>query len=210
MHQALRRLDRDELARLRPLDEQAYLEELLEIGNRVIGNRPSGGRVMEAYARLQTGVRNIHELGPLQLKVDLRHASQDVREQLTAFVDDWRKASRDLLAVQRVRAGGVMKLPIVVDNTVADLVLARDVRAGIDHAFCLLCDDSRPWGRMLCRCQLSTCEKFFFEYKQKTGRPRRVYCSDKCMKCANDTDAAERAARWRQEKKDAKKARKPK
>lgn len=49
----------------------------------------------------------------------------------------------------------------------------------------LLTDDSRGFGRALCRCRLKDCGRFFLEQKPATGRPQRLYCSRAHMLAAH-------------------------
>jgi hypothetical protein len=53
------------------------------------------------------------------------------------------------------------------------------------YALLLLLDESRPYGRDLCRCQLEGCGNFFLVVRPPKGRPQRLYCPD--------TDHAEKA-----------------
>ena len=48
-----------------------------------------------------------------------------------------------------------------------------------------LADDSRGFGRALCRCRLKDCGRFFLEQKPAVGRPQRLYCSRKHMLAAH-------------------------
>jgi len=52
----------------------------------------------------------------------------------------------------------------------------------------MLADESRPFGRALCQCNLKgsdPCNRAFLEQKPATGRPQRLYCSRKHMLAAH-------------------------
>jgi hypothetical protein len=61
----------------------------------------------------------------------------------------------------------------------------------------LLLDGNRKLGADLCRCRLKSCQQFFLAKKPKTGRPRRDYHSDDCMKQAHALDSTKRAQKSR-------------
>ena len=62
-----------------------------------------------------------------------------------------------------------------------------------------LIDDSAGLGKLLCRCRLEGCERFFLARKRKTGRPGREYCKPAHMREAH---AKRSAARTRQARAD--------
>jgi hypothetical protein len=84
-------------------------------------------------------------------------------------------------------------------------VICYDVGSAMRYGFALILDDSRPYGRALCRCRLESCRRFFFEVKPETGRPQRLYCLQDHMLEAQALRGADRVRKHRAKKK----ARKP-
>jgi len=75
------------------------------------------------------------------------------------------------------------------------------VSAAVAYAVILLIDPRRSFWRQVCRCQLKSCNRFFMERRQETGRPQRRYCSREHMLEAHALRSTERAQRSRAKKK---------
>lgn len=88
--------------------------------------------------------------------------------------------------------------------------LPQDLDAGLAYVLALLLDKTRPFREALCCCRFAGCGKFFLSERTPTGRARRVYCSREHMEAAHAQDARQRVRRYRERKRQAKMARKPK
>jgi len=88
--------------------------------------------------------------------------------------------------------------------------LPEDLEAALAYVTALLLDSSRPFRDALCRCRLDICGKFFLSESAETGRARRVYCSQEHMREAHERGAVLRMRKFRERKRAAKSARKPK
>lgn len=88
--------------------------------------------------------------------------------------------------------------------------LPQDLGAGLAYVLALLLDKSRPFRDALCCCRFADCGKFFLAERTPTGRARRIYCSREHMEAAHAQDAARRVRAYRERKRKAKTARKPK
>lgn len=88
--------------------------------------------------------------------------------------------------------------------------LPQDLDAGLSYVLALLLDKTRPYRKALRCCRFVDCGQFFLPEPTPTGRVQRTYCSRQHMQAAHAQDAARRVRKYRERKRAAKAARKPK
>jgi len=115
---------------------------------------------------------------------------------------------RDLPAAQRtmraefdaVVTGNLLLVPRLNSRSVTYRVIAP-LNIAMAYAFVLLLDPHQPFGKDLCRCHYSACNKFFFVAKiPGYTRPRRLSCSPEHGALMDAEDAATRMVRLRKKK----------
>jgi len=112
--------------------------------------------------------------------------------------EDIEKEFRNIWILPRIhRTGNGVR----VSNT----FLLLDWASFSSYLFALLLDETRPYARDLCRCNLAECGRLFLAVKPATGRPQRLYCDEKHMHKAHALQSTQRARESR-----ARKVRKPK
>jgi hypothetical protein len=79
--------------------------------------------------------------------------------------------------------------------------IPADLDAALGYVLMLLLDSKRPYGRDLCRCKISECQKFFLAIKQKTGRPRRDYCTQAHLDASRARTGVRRVQDYRRRQK---------
>lgn len=85
-------------------------------------------------------------------------------------------------------------------------ILPVDLQTAFGLAMGLLVSTDLPHGRELCRCQLPSCQRFFFVHQdQSGGQPRRKYCIPEHMRELHRLQTAERVRRHRERLKKARK-----
>jgi len=86
-------------------------------------------------------------------------------------------------------------------------ILPVDLQTSFALASNLLVSADRPYGHELCRCQLPSCQRFFFVHQdQSGGQPRRKYCIPEHMRELHRLQTAERVRRYRERLKKARKS----
>jgi hypothetical protein len=79
-----------------------------------------------------------------------------------------------------------------------------DLDAAIGYALALLLDAGRPYRAKLCRCDLSTCRRFFLappSMPGKGGKPLTTVCNPLHKPLADNEKSLERTRRWREKRK---------
>lgn len=85
-------------------------------------------------------------------------------------------------------------------------ILPVDLKTAFGFAMGLLVSADLPYGGELCRCQLPSCQRFFFVHQdQSGGQPRRKYCIPQHMHELHRLQTAERVRRHRERLKKARK-----
>lgn len=118
-----------------------------------------------------------------------------LRELLGALLDDKPAATRALIARADEPLRQVWGLPVLQREP--HLHLATRWVATSAHALeafvsLVLLDEERPYGRLLRRCQLEGCGRFFLMQKPKAGVPRYRYCTREHMLEAHARKSYER------------------
>lgn len=89
--------------------------------------------------------------------------------------------------------------------------IAEGLANRLGYITLLFLDESRDYGKRLCRCKLDGCGAFFWERRDPSGgQPGRTYCSPEHMKEFHNARAVERVRKYRAKKKRAKRKRKAK
>jgi hypothetical protein len=75
-----------------------------------------------------------------------------------------------------------------------------DLEAAVGYAMALLLDTNRSYGAKLCRCDLSTCRRFFLappSMPKKGGKPLTTACRPAHKRLADNEKSIARVRRWR-------------
>jgi hypothetical protein len=133
-------------------------------------------------------------------------ASRGLDPDGTPLVDSWEVPQGDLASLQEQSPIGGMNFLGYASNLLT-LVTVKpvlaigshgysiqhfhdfpDLEALLTYAVVLLLDGTKPYGKALCRCKLSTCDRFYLARKNPKGGPEnRNYCSIKHRQVAHDS-----------------------
>jgi hypothetical protein len=118
---------------------------------------------------------------------------------LEQIVSDLPKARRAMRARWESAVNGkLILIPRLDSRGVTYREIAGSLGVAMGYAFVLLLDPTKPFGKDLCRCGYSKCQKFFFVQKVPgVTRVRRRSCSAEHAVLMDAEDAANRMARLR-------------
>jgi hypothetical protein len=125
--------------------------------------------------------------------------SGDARAWLEQIVEDLPKARRTMRARWESAVNGkLLLIPRLDSRGVTYRVIAGSLGVAMGYGFTLLLDPTKPFGKDLCHCLYSKCQKFFFVQKVPgVTRARRRSCSAEHGALMDTEDAANRMARMR-------------
>jgi hypothetical protein len=134
----------------------------------------------------------------------------NVRDELAADLDSIRVGGEQAAGLHEkvTRIGWrILLIPDIASHrrrlTVGYHYRPESLEAAIAYALALLLDDSRPFRKKLCRCDLSTCRRFFWappSMPGKGGKPLTTACTHEHKKLADAEKAVERVRRWRDDR----------
>lgn len=126
-----------------------------------------------------------------------------LRELLGALLDNKPAARRALVARAGQPLREVWGLPVLQREPHLHLStrwVATSAEALEAFVSLLLLDEERPYGRLLRRCQLEGCGRFFLMQKPKSGVPRYRYCTREHMLEAHARTSYARTVKAKREK----------
>jgi len=172
------------------------LDRALDFAN--IGSDRSVRALLGGFKSAKSALES--ESSPTIESAKRKQSLQDARSEFRSHLEAVVKATDDVSwrAFVAENARQVILIPKYISRDgrpfAEHRLLPRSLRAALAYVLLLIVDDARPNSRVLCRCRLATCGRFFFARAPEsgTGRMRRRYCCEVHMHTAHNRGAADR------------------